>query len=162
MTILAALVLAIWLGLVATGFWTCREADDNAPFAAPDVWPEVVAVVPARDEADVIERSIASLLRQDYAGPFRIVLVDDNSGDGTGDLARALATDRLTVLRGSPLAVKTVPISSSSSATRPARSLASQRSIAAAAFSPSSRSSTERARATTAPGTPASLATCTP
>jgi hypothetical protein len=32
---LAALVLAIWLGLVATGFWTCREADDNAPLPRP-------------------------------------------------------------------------------------------------------------------------------
>lgn len=101
---LAALVLAIWLGLVATGFWTCREADDNAPFAAPGVWPEVVAVVPARNEADVITRSIGSLLRQDYAGSFRVVLVDDNSEDGTGDLARALGTDHLTVLRGAPLA----------------------------------------------------------
>lgn len=104
----AALVLAIWLGLVATGFWTCREADDNAPFAAPSVWPEVVAVVPARNEADVIARSIGSLLRQDYAGSFRVVLVDDNSEDGTGDLARALVPalegDRLTVLRGAPLA----------------------------------------------------------
>jgi len=104
MIALGALVLAIWLGLVATGFWTCREADENAPFAAPDVWPEVVAVVPARNEADVIARSIGSLLRQDYAGPFRVVLVDDNSGDGTGDLARALGSDRLTVLRGAPLA----------------------------------------------------------
>lgn len=105
---LAALVLAIWLGLVATGFWTCREADDNAPFAAPDVWPEVVAVVPARNEADVITRSIGSLLAQDYAGPFRVVLVDDNSEDGTGDLARALGGalcgGRLTVLSGAPLA----------------------------------------------------------
>jgi len=48
----AAWTGSFWLGLVATGFWTCREADDNAPFAAPDVWPEVVAVVPARNEAD--------------------------------------------------------------------------------------------------------------
>lgn len=105
---LAALVLAIWLGLVATGFWTCRETDENAPFApldaGSDVWPDVVAVVPARNEADVITRSIGSLLRQDYAGSFRVVLVDDNSDDGTGDLARALGGDRLTVLRGAPLA----------------------------------------------------------
>lgn len=108
MILLAALVLAIWLGLVLTGFWTCREADENAPFApfdgGPDVWPDVVAVVPARNEADVIERSIGSLLAQDYAGPFRVVLVDDNSEDGTGDLARAFQDDRLTVLRGAPLA----------------------------------------------------------
>ena len=65
-------------------------------------WPSVVAVVPARNEADVIQRSLGSLLAQDYAGEFRIVLVDDQSEDGTGDLARALNGDRLTVLTGAP------------------------------------------------------------
>ena len=60
----------------------------------------MVAVVPARNEADVIQRSIGSLLAQDYPGDFRIVLVDDQSDDGTGDLARALNSDRLTVLTG--------------------------------------------------------------
>jgi cellulose synthase/poly-beta-1,6-N-acetylglucosamine synthase-like glycosyltransferase len=79
MTLLGLLVAAIWIGLTLTGFWTCRERDTNAPLARPDVWPEVVAVVPARDEADVIARSIGSLAAQDYPGPFRIVLVDDNS-----------------------------------------------------------------------------------
>lgn len=101
---MGALVLAIWLGLAATGFWTCRERDDRAPFRAPAVWPDVVAVVPARDEADVIQRSLSSLLAQDYAGAFRVVLVDDGSSDGTGDLARALGDPRLTVLTGAPLA----------------------------------------------------------
>ncbi len=47
-------------------------------------------MVPARNEADVIQRSIASLLAQDYPGDFKVVLVDDQSDDGTGDLARAL------------------------------------------------------------------------
>ncbi len=51
---------------------------------APERWPSVVALVPARDEADVIERTLGSLLEQDYPGPFRIVLVDDESADGTG------------------------------------------------------------------------------
>lgn len=104
MGILAILVLAIWLGLALTGFWTCRERDDVAPLAQPGVWPEVVAVVPARDEADVITRSIGSLIAQDYPGPFRVMLVDDNSSDGTGTLARTLGSDRLTVLDGAPLA----------------------------------------------------------
>lgn len=104
MSVLGVLVVAIWVGLALTGFWTCRERDDVAPIAQPGVWPEVVAIVPARDEADVIARSIGSLIAQDYPGPFRIVLVDDNSSDGTGDLARALGPDRLTVLTGAPLA----------------------------------------------------------
>ncbi|MDP9056576.1 MAG: glycosyltransferase [Pseudomonadota bacterium] len=82
--------LAIWVLLLATGFWTTRERDDAASFAAPATWPDVVAVVPARDEADVIARSLGSLIAQDYPGSFRIVLVDDNSTDGTAMIARAL------------------------------------------------------------------------
>jgi hopene-associated glycosyltransferase HpnB len=104
MSALGLLVLGIWVALALTGFWTCRERDDVAPVAEPAVWPEVVAVVPARDEADVIERSIGSLIAQDYPGPFRIVLVDDNSSDDTGALVRALGSDRLTVVTGAPLA----------------------------------------------------------
>ena len=63
-----------------------------------------MAVVPARNEADVIADSIASLLRQDYAGPFRVVLVDDGSTDGTADVARSVAGQRrLDVLAGTEL-----------------------------------------------------------
>ena len=95
------LPLAIWLYLLLArrGFWLLRERD-TAAAAEPAGWPIVVAVVPARNEADVIQRSIASLLAQDYPGDFRVVLVDDQSDDGTGDLARALNHDRLTVLPG--------------------------------------------------------------
>jgi hopene-associated glycosyltransferase HpnB len=95
--------LAAWLYLLfGRGFfWLTRERDDrDAP--APQVWPSVVAVVPARDEADVIARAIGSLLAQDYPGPFRVILVDDQSSDGTADTARALADDRLTILSGAP------------------------------------------------------------
>ena len=60
-----------------------RERDDRREPAAPKAWPSVVAVVPARNEADVIATSIGSLIGQDYPGDFRIILVDDNSDDGT-------------------------------------------------------------------------------
>jgi hopene-associated glycosyltransferase HpnB len=93
--------LLIWLYLLLLhrGFWRLRERD-TLPVSEPAHWPSVVAVVPARDEADVIQRSIGSLIAQNYQGDFRIVLVDDQSTDGTGDLARALSGDRLTVLTG--------------------------------------------------------------
>jgi hopene-associated glycosyltransferase HpnB len=80
-------------------FWMTRERDDrDAPL--PKTWPSVVAVVPARDEADVIARSIGSLLAQDYKGSFRVILVDDQSTDGTAATARALDGERLEVLSG--------------------------------------------------------------
>jgi hopene-associated glycosyltransferase HpnB len=76
--------------------------------AEPPAWPAVAAVMPARDEADVIAASLGSLLRQDYPGALRIVVVDDQSRDGTAEAARARAAriggaDRLTVVSGGPL-----------------------------------------------------------
>lgn len=106
-TVLGTLTLAIWLYLVLArgGFWLLRERDDRGEPAEPRRWPSVVAVVPARNEADVIERSIGSLLAQDYPGPFRVILVDDQSEDGTAERARALppSPERLTVMAGAPL-----------------------------------------------------------
>jgi hopene-associated glycosyltransferase HpnB len=103
--LLALIPVAIWLYLIAGRgmFWTMSERDDAQEPAPPATWPSVTAVVPARNEVDVIERSIGSLLAQDYPGDFRIVLVDDQSGDGTGDIARTLGTaGKLTVLTGAP------------------------------------------------------------
>ncbi len=89
--LLAAIALAIWIYmLVARGaFWLGRERDDwNANL--PPTPPRVVAVVPARNEAAVIDQCISSLAAQDYPH-FAIVLVDDDSDDGTGAVARAAA-----------------------------------------------------------------------
>ena len=101
---LAALSLVIWMGLAATGFWLFSERDDSVTCAEPQVWPDVVAIVPARNEADVIARSLGSLAAQDYPGRFRVVLVDDNSDDATATIARELASERIAVHSGAPLA----------------------------------------------------------
>jgi hopene-associated glycosyltransferase HpnB len=91
--VIAGLALAIWLYLLVGrgGFWLCRERD-NAEQPAPPRWPRVTAVVPARNEADAIAHSIGSLARQDYPGDFAIVLVDDDSDDGTAEVARGAAS----------------------------------------------------------------------
>ena len=75
-TIVAGLSLAIWLVLIFArhGFWLTRERDTRDVPADPVHWPDVVAVVPARDEADVIARSLGSLIAQNYAGDFHIIL----------------------------------------------------------------------------------------
>lgn len=90
--VLGALSVAAWTFLVfAHGrFWTAdQRLDGRAP--APEHWPAVAAVVPARNEAQLIERTLASLLAQDYPGPFTVVLVDDESEDGTGERAESIA-----------------------------------------------------------------------
>jgi hopene-associated glycosyltransferase HpnB len=97
----AWLALAIWVYLVVGrgGFWLERAAVPPALDPSRKS-PSVVAVVPARNEAGVVERAIASLAAQRYPGAFHIVLVDDSSGDGTAEAARAGApSERLTVIR---------------------------------------------------------------
>ena len=89
---IATLALAVWAYLLCArgGFWLCRQRDDAVP-ADPVRWPRVTAVVPARNEAESIADGIGSLARQDYPGEFSIVLVDDDSEDGTGAVARQAA-----------------------------------------------------------------------
>lgn len=100
--ILSFLPLAIWLVLVFGRhfFWRFRERDDVREPPSPARWPSVTAIVPARDEAETIVRTLKSLAAQDYPGPFRIILVDDQSTDGTADLARALQDSRINVVSG--------------------------------------------------------------
>jgi hopene-associated glycosyltransferase HpnB len=104
--------LAIWAYLLLSRgwFWLCGERDDSAAAAkkaanAPDAWPSVVAIIPARDEADMIAHCVGSLLRQDYSGPFSVIVVDDQSTDGTAVVASNAANDaygveRLTIVKG--------------------------------------------------------------
>ena len=54
-------------------------------------WPAVTAVIPARDEAECVGETVGSLLRQDYPGAFTVILVDDQSRDGTAEVARDAA-----------------------------------------------------------------------
>jgi hopene-associated glycosyltransferase HpnB len=108
---LAAISLAVWVYLLLGRglFWLGRERDDTlaAKHASiDDRLPSVMAIVPARNEAEVIAQSVGSLLQQHYPGRFSVVVVDDQSADGTAELARsaarkALAVERLTVLQGS-------------------------------------------------------------
>jgi hopene-associated glycosyltransferase HpnB len=85
--LLAVLPLLTWLYLVSArgAFWLLRE-DTCAP-GSLDFWPSVAAIVPARNEAETIARTATSLIRQDYPGEFRIIVVDDHSEDATARFA---------------------------------------------------------------------------
>jgi hopene-associated glycosyltransferase HpnB len=102
--ILAAASVAVWLYLLLGrgGFWRFHDAPPEGALPAPA--PSIVAVVPARNEAHVVGRAIASLAAQRYPGAFHIVLVDDASSDGTFEAASAAAPpELLTVIRSEPL-----------------------------------------------------------
>jgi hopene-associated glycosyltransferase HpnB len=103
-----ALAAWVWLLVGRGGFW---RADARLGPTPPELetWPEVVAVIPARNEASGVGQAVESLFRQDYSGRCSVVLVDDNSEDGTADVAvkaatSADATERLRVVKGAPLA----------------------------------------------------------
>ncbi len=74
----------VWLALARGLFWRTDIRLPSAP--APARWPAVAIVVPARDEAEILPRTVPTLLAQDYPGPARVILVDDGSSDGTADL----------------------------------------------------------------------------
>jgi hopene-associated glycosyltransferase HpnB len=105
--VVASIALAVWLYLLLArgAFWRCTERDDRVP-EEPRVWPRVAAVVPARNEAAHVAQSIGSLLGQDYRGAWTVVLVDDDSDDGTAEIARGTANGdarlRLVTSRGLP------------------------------------------------------------
>jgi len=109
--IVAALGLAAWLYLVLLHgrFWLAREREEQGSLTEPSDpkdWPRVTAVIPARNEADMLPRSLASLMAQNYPGEFSIVLVDDQSSDRTADIAREIGLDagrKISVVAGAPL-----------------------------------------------------------
>jgi len=107
---LSCVSLLIWgvLLFARGGFWRARPARPVAVVAPERGWPAAVAVVPARNEADAIGDAVASLLAQDYAGDFHVIVIDDHSTDGTADVARAAALrlqcpEKLTVVSAKPL-----------------------------------------------------------
>lgn len=115
--LLAGLSCVIWLYLTFLHgrFWWADQRLSPWPIATPQGasspgdeaphWPRVVAVIPARNEADVVAETVRSLLSQDYPTSLHIVLVDDHSEDGTAAAARAGAEqaglpDRLEIITG--------------------------------------------------------------
>lgn len=89
---------AAWAYLLAGHgrFW-CTSV--QLPRASdPPCWPSVVAIVPARDEADVLPQTLPSLLAQSYPGRLAVLVVDDDSSDGTPAVA---ASAGATVVPGS-------------------------------------------------------------
>jgi len=109
--ILAVVSLLIWIVLtfLRGAFWQVLAFnDDISKQELLEKWPGVATIVPARNEADTIARTVESLAKQDYPGELRVVIVDDHSEDGTGKVAlvaaeRAGASERVLILRGAAL-----------------------------------------------------------
>jgi hopene-associated glycosyltransferase HpnB len=95
-----------WVYLVAAhgGYWRTSQRLPRVS-GEPDAWPDVVAVVPARNEAAMLPVTLPALLGQDYPGVLTVIVVDDGSSDGTGEVAARIAAKAgwpLRVISGTP------------------------------------------------------------
>jgi hopene-associated glycosyltransferase HpnB len=84
----------VWAYLVAGhgGYWRTSEWLPQVT-REPDAWPAVVAVVPARNEADMLPVTLPALLGQEYPGALTVIVVDDGSSDGTGEVAAQIGRE---------------------------------------------------------------------
>ncbi|MEH2056308.1 MAG: glycosyltransferase [Nostoc sp.] len=89
---LMLLSLTIWLGLLCFRgqFWQLDQQLEIGETPLKSL-PVVCAVVPARNEAELLPTTLRSLLLQDYPGSFNVFLVDDRSTDQTANFAEGVA-----------------------------------------------------------------------
>jgi hopene-associated glycosyltransferase HpnB len=94
LTGLAVLALLAWLYLVlfhGRFWWADQRLETIDPLTSTALWPDVTAIIPARNEASMIGECITSHLRSRYPGRYQLILVDDGSTDGTAEIARQAA-----------------------------------------------------------------------
>jgi hopene-associated glycosyltransferase HpnB len=108
---LGTVAMLIWLGVFfhPARPWDFQPVGDDEELPPPPPsWPSVCILVPARNEREALPHTLPALLRQDYPGEFTVILIDDRSEDGTGNVARKIAegerrADRLRIVNGADL-----------------------------------------------------------
>src|SRR3712207_3544796 len=95
-----------WVAFPLLALWRVRGSTtlDQFPVEPPADPPVLSVVIPARNERRNVERCLRSVLTARYPA-LEVLLVDDHSDDGTGEIARAIAASdaRLRVLESPPL-----------------------------------------------------------
>ncbi|MBT8447383.1 MAG: glycosyltransferase [Gammaproteobacteria bacterium] len=91
----------LWAGLLVTPWqpWRNRETLEASPGSDED-FTDITVLIPARNEAGHIADTLRLVADQGRLGA--VVLVDDQSDDGTGRAARASGVAGLTVVDGAP------------------------------------------------------------
>ncbi|MBR8830057.1 MAG: hypothetical protein N5P05_003286 [Chroococcopsis gigantea SAG 12.99] len=107
--IISIISLTIWIYLITGrgGFWLCDQKIDGENTSLVS-YPSICAIIPARNEAEVLPVSLKSLLNQDYPGQFSLILIDDQSTDNTKEIAQKIEREaskdhQLEIISGQPL-----------------------------------------------------------
>ena len=100
LTCLSIAGACIWIVILLLPWrpWATSESLDAAPDFAEDDLSDITVLIPARNEAGVIETTLSGLKAQGEG--LNIILVDDQSVDGTARAARASAGKNLRVVSG--------------------------------------------------------------
>ena len=102
--LLALVSVAIWSTLIffRGQFWRADQKLSNST-ANLSKSPEIVIIIPARNEESTIGQSILSLLQQDYKGIMSIIVVNDNSQDNTVEVVKSIShgCDNIHLINGS-------------------------------------------------------------
>jgi hopene-associated glycosyltransferase HpnB len=93
----------LWLAIMLLPWrpWGTREFMDSASASAEADLGDITVLIPARNEAEVIGKTLSSLQAQGHG--LAIVLVDDRSTDGTAAVAQALGVQNLRIISGEPI-----------------------------------------------------------
>jgi hopene-associated glycosyltransferase HpnB len=107
--LLSGLSCLIWLYLLGFRgkFWLTNQTITLGPDNL-EKYPNITVIIPARNESEALPISLPSILEQNYGGRVEVVIVDDQSDDGTGEIAKGMRTNcqtqgKLTVISGEPL-----------------------------------------------------------
>jgi hopene-associated glycosyltransferase HpnB len=102
--------LLIWLFLLIFwgNFWLCNQKINSTKNDICQDNISVCVIIPARNEAELLPITLKSILEQEFIGKLRVILVDDQSTDNTGNIARNLAqnlglNDRFEVINSQEL-----------------------------------------------------------
>ncbi|MDJ1185782.1 glycosyltransferase [Roseofilum casamattae] len=104
---LASISAIAWIALL--GFWgqfwrgtpQMETLTHQSLNLAPENYPKVCVIIPARNEAEVLPRTLRSLVDRDYPGSTTILAIDDGSTDDTAAIAKSFVG--VTVIAGEPL-----------------------------------------------------------
>lgn len=99
MLALATIVLILWVlsfGRTLLNLTLVRRISAAAPATSS---PSISVVIPARNEAAIIGRTVRALLASHYPD-FEVIVVNDRSTDGTGDVLASIDDARLVAITG--------------------------------------------------------------